>query len=423
MRALPYDPINFINNIVNKKITSYGGFMFEYLEKEYDVIIVGVGPAGSSVARHCAEKGLSVLAVEKRQEIGSPKRCGEGLSRSAVERMNIKVEPSWALKVIKGASVYAPNGKKVVVDFDGPEGWIIERKQFDKYLARLASKAGAKILTKTEVYDVKREGKELKVFLKSGNETYDVKCKVLVACDGIESRIARLMGIDTTISLSDVASCVQFEMSGIRIDPNRIELYFGNEIAPGGYVWIFPKGKDTANVGIGVRKPFSKASALVYLKKFINNRENLRKGSIIEVNSGGVPVGGFLKTMVDDNFVIVGDAAHQVNPIHGGGIAEAYVAGRIAGEVIAKAVKKGDYSKTTLLEYERKWWKERGEKLKKLLKLREVVEKLSDEELNWLADYLKGEELVDLARASGIKKLAFILMKKPKLVNLARKLL
>jgi digeranylgeranylglycerophospholipid reductase len=397
--------------------------MFENLEKEYDVVVVGVGPAGSSVARFCAESGLRVLAAEKRQEIGSPKRCGEGLSKSAIEKMGIKLDNSWVTRTIKGASIYAPNGKKITVDFEGPEGWVIERKLFDKYLAKLASEAGAKIITKTEVFGVKVGRDGVTVRMRSGGRKFEVRCKMFVACDGVESRIARMLGIDTTLPLADIASCTQFEMTGIGIDPERIELYFGNEIAPGGYVWIFPKGKDTANVGIGVRKPYSKRSALVYLKDFIKGRDSLRKGSVIEVNSGGVPVGGFLERMVGDNLMVVGDAAHQVNPIHGGGIAESYIAGRIASGVIEKAIEKNDFSKKFLSSYESEWEKQRGRKLKKILKLRHVVESLSDDELNWLAEYLKGEELVDFARASGFKRLAFILMKKPRLVGLARKLL
>jgi digeranylgeranylglycerophospholipid reductase len=397
--------------------------MFEHVNSEYDVVVVGVGPAGSSVARYCAEKGLSVLAVEKRQEIGSPKRCGEGLSKGAIERMEIKADDSWISKVIKGASVYAPNGKKISIKFEGPQGWVIERKMFDKYVAKIAAQAGARILTKTEVIDVCRKGKGMGVTLLSGGEMFETECSILVACDGVESRIPRMVGIDTTLPVSEIASCVQFEMSGISIDPNSIELYFGNEIAPGGYIWIFPKGNDSANVGIGVRKPFSKKPALKYLKDFINSRESLRKGSTIEMNSGGVPVGGFLKNMVDDNFMIVGDAAHQVNPIHGGGIAEAYVAGRIAADVITKSAKSGDFSKKTLAEYERRWWKERGESLKKILKLRMVVESLSDDDLNWLAEYIKGDDLIALARSSGFKRLAKLMMKKPKLIMFARKLI
>ena len=397
--------------------------MFRDLEKEYDVIVVGVGPAGSSVAKYCGEKGLKVLAVEKRQEIGSPVRCGEGLSRSAVERMGIKLDKRWVSKVIRGAAVYAPNGKKVAIDFNGPEGWIIERKIFDKYLAKLATEKGAKILTKTEVIGVKRNGSKLNVRMKSEGEDFEIICKVLVACDGIESRIARMMGINTTLSLMDIASCAQFEMTNVKIDPNRIEMYFGNNIALGGYAWIFPKGRKSANVGLGIRSPSAGKHAIEYLKDFVKGREGLRKGSVIEVNAGGVPVGGLLENMVLDNFLIVGDAAHQVNPVHGGGIAESYIAGRIAGEVIAKAIKSGDCSKKKLSEYNEKWWESRGRKLKRLVKLRKVMETLSDEELNWLADYLKGNELVDLARASGLKKLGLLLMKKPRLVPLARKLL
>jgi digeranylgeranylglycerophospholipid reductase len=213
-------------------------------------------------------------------------------------------------------------------------------------------------------------------------------------------------------------------MSNIDIDPDRIELYFGNDsIAPGGYVWIFPKGERTANVGIGVRKPFAKKTAKEYLDDFIASRESLRRGSIIEVNSGAVPVGGLLKNMVAQGFIVVGDAAHQVNPIHGGGISEAFVGGKIAGEIAKEAKDKSDYSEDFLSEYNNRWWEERGNKLQKVCVLREVAERLSDEELNWLADRLTGENLIDFSKSNSLGILAKLLMKKPRLITLARKLL
>ncbi|HJW96799.1 MAG TPA: NAD(P)/FAD-dependent oxidoreductase, partial [archaeon] len=185
---------------------------------------------------------------------------------------------------------------------------------------------------------------------------------------------------------------------------------------------IFPKGKNEANVGIGVRKPWAKKTALEYLNDFVQSQPGLKKGSIVEVNGGGVPVGALMENMVADNFMIVGDAAHQVNPIHGGGIAESFVAGRMAAQVAVQAIKKGDTSKKALSEYNRLWWKERGESLQKLVRLREVTESLKDEELNWLAGYLQGEDLIEFARSSGLKKLGLILMKKPRLIKLAKKL-
>jgi digeranylgeranylglycerophospholipid reductase len=398
--------------------------MFPEIPKQVDVVVVGAGPAGSSAAKTCAENGLKVLMFEKRPEIGSPKRCGEGLSKTSLERMGIELDRSWVNQDIYGQTIYAPNGKFVRIDYDETKGWIIERKIFDKYLACKAARAGAMVLARTEVLGlIKNNNKVCGVKIKTRDREVEVRSKIVIAADGVESKLAREAGLDTTLKLTEIASSVQFEMTGIKIDPKRIELYFGNKIAPGGYVWIFPKGKDTANVGIGVRKPWAKKPAIEYLEDFINSHSNLKSGSVIEVNSGGVPVGGLLENMVADNFMVVGDAAHQVNAIHGGGISEGWVAGRIVAEVAIKAIKRKDCSARVLSEYNKKWWRERGNKLKKLVKLREVAESLSDDELNWLANYLTGQDLIDFSRASGLKKLAIILMKKPRLIKLARKLL
>ena len=277
--------------------------------------------------------------------------------------------PSYCISTeIYGATVYAPNGKFVRIDYEDKEGWVIERKLFDKYLATLASNEGALIKAKSNVVKIKRKDK--KVYLSyidsTGNERV-VITNVVIACDGIESKIARELGLNTSLAHIDIASCIQFEMTNVEIDEKRIELYFGNNIAPGGYVWIFPKGKRHANIGIGVRKPFAKKHAIDYLLDFISKNEKLKNGSIIEVNAGGVPVGGLMKNMVEDNLIVAGDAAHQVNPIHGGGISEAWVAGRIAADVVIKAFSKNDFRKKILDSYNQLWWGERGKKLEKIL--------------------------------------------------------
>jgi len=394
------------------------------IPKEVDVLVVGMGPGGSGAAKRCAELGLKVLGVEKRAEIGAPKRCGEAISRHGfTDRMGIEPVGPWIIQEVHGAIVYSPNGKHIRVDYDGPEGWVVERKLFDKHLAGLAAMAGALIRARTEASCFRREGVRIKATLRSGDQVEDITSKIIIAADGVESKVARELGINTSNKPIDLISGFQYEMANVKTSGKHMEFFFGNEIAAGGYVWIFPKGRGIANVGIGVRKPFASRTAKEYLDDFIRNRPELKDGSILEVNSGGVPVGGFLEDSVADNLIVVGDAAHQVNPIHGGGIPEAYMSGKLAAEVAAEAIKANDLSKGFLKKYDKIWDEKRGKKLKKILKLREVMESMSDDDLNWLIGYLVGEDLVDLSRSSGFTRIAKILMKKPRLIKLARKLL
>jgi digeranylgeranylglycerophospholipid reductase len=295
---------------------------------------------------------------------------------------------------------------------------------FDKWLACRAARAGATIVAHAEVTGVIME-KGFVTGVKAligGEKEMKIACKVLIAADGVESTVARMAGLNTVNMLSNVDSGYQYEMANIKLQTDkRIILYFGTDIAPRGYLWIFPKGKDVANVGIGTA--MSEKPAKWYLDKFIDSHpEIFGKGSIIEANSGGIPVGGFLENMVGNGLVVVGDAAHQVNPIHGGGMKEATMAGEMAARVISKGIKKGDVSQKALSEYNRIWWKERGEKLKKVEKIRHVVEKLSDDDFNMVSNSLTSEVAIGLTRGSKTLSLAKILMKNPKLITLARHL-
>jgi digeranylgeranylglycerophospholipid reductase len=320
-----------------------------------------------------------------------------------------------------GAVVYSPNNDFVEVDFEKTVGWILERKQFDKWLAERAAKAGAKIQAKTEVVELLEDNKG--VVARREGQQFEEKAKMVIAADGVESLIAREAGIKKPSQLNLVDSGYQYEMVNIDLkNPNKIELYFGNEIAPRGYVWIFPKGDRTANVGIGIAGNSDK-TAKEYLDKFIEDRDRLKQGSILEVNSGMIPVGGLLDNMVADNCLAIGDAANQVNPIHGGGISESIRASRIASKVIHKALKEGDTGAKKLQEYNVKWWEERGNKLRKIEKLREVIEKLDNDDLNYLAEELDGKDLVKASRGKKLSKVGKLLLKRPKMIKAARKLI
>ncbi len=386
------------------------------MKDEYDVIVIGAGPAGSTAAKFAAEKA-DVLVVDKHREIGSPKRCGEGLGLKAFEKFEIPLDKRFVNKEMCGAVVYAPNGSKVEIEYDGIYGYIIERKIFDKFLATEASRQGAKVLADTEASLLKENGRIIGVRITHQRKEKEIKAKIIVAADGVDSQIARQAGIDTTINLADIGSCFEYEMSGIEIEnPEMIHMFMGNKLAPKGYVWIFPKDDDRANIGIGISGT-EKRTAKYYLDRFIKSRPGLEKGSIIEVNVGCVPVGDFLRELVRDNLMVVGDAARQVNPIHGGGICEAMLAGKLAGIKAGKAINSGNLE--MLKEYETEWFSTEGKKLEKILKVRHFAEKLGDEDMNYLAKVWNGDDLVRIS--GGEYSIAFKkIIKHPRLLGLLK---
>ncbi|MEA3342814.1 MAG: NAD(P)/FAD-dependent oxidoreductase [archaeon] len=391
------------------------------MDENYDVIIVGAGPAGTITAKKCAEKGIKVLVLEKRPEIGAPKRCAEGLNHDDLVRLGYTGKERFVTQTINGGFIITPNGKSLELP-PGPSGYILERKVFDKFLAYDAAKAGAKIYTKAEVFDlIMSDGIIRGIKVIYNGEIREIYGKIIVAADGVESKISRIAGLPTRNTQKSIDSGYQYEMANIDLkDPHKLYIYLGTQIAPGGYIWIFPKGSHIANVGIGVTGS-EERTAKYYLDKWIDTQPNIKKGSIIEENSGGIPIGGFLESMTTDNFLAIGDAAHQVNPLHGGGLAESSHSAQIVAKVIIDAVESGDTSNRTLCQYNKLWWKKRGNCLKKVEKIVKIVDKLTDSELNMLPQSFTGQDIADITDGK-VHKLVKILLKNPRLITLAKHL-
>lgn len=223
---------------------------------ETDVLVIGAGPAGSSTAKHAALNGADVIVIDKKSEIGAPKRCAEGVSKEGLKKLKIEPSTRWVTRELSGVRLIAPNGTGVWLNEEKvklPEaGYILERKVFDKHMAMDAARAGAKIMVKTLAKGIRREGDYLFATLETMGEEFEVKAKIVVGADGPESRMGRFLGLKTTLKPKNMESCAQFEMVNVKMeDPDSIEFYFGS-VAPGGYAWIFPKGDDIANVGLGI---------------------------------------------------------------------------------------------------------------------------------------------------------------------------
>ena len=339
-----------------------------------DVLVIGAGPAGSTAARFAAKGGAKVILMDKKSEIGAPKRCAEGVSKRTFEILELEADPHWITQEIEGIRLIAPDGTDVWLTNDVVElpeaGYILERKVFDKHLAMEAGRAGAEIRIKTQAKGLKKEKDgSYTVTCECMGEVYDINAKILIGADGPESHVAK------------------------------------GSVAPGGYFWLFPKGDDIVNAGLAIIPEMAEKSAYEYLVDAVNNCYALKDAQPVELNVGGDPVGGLVKEMFSDNIMLCGDAASQVNPLTGGGITSGITGGKLAGQVAAEAIKAGDCSKKFLKKYEELVDEAMGHDMDKYSKACDYLWSLGDDDLNSIAKAFQDIEFETLGTTELVKAL------------------
>jgi digeranylgeranylglycerophospholipid reductase len=345
---------------------------------EYDVVVVGAGPAGSSTAKSAARMGLSVLLVDSKIEIGVPCKCGEfvpslnEMRRLAPDASNLDEMFDPPSNCIVNRTKYIRfvfgDMKEITIPF---EGIVVERKSFDKHLANEAARAGADISPKTSITDIDTE--RMILTGRDYDKKIEVKTKLIAGADGAVSLVRKKFNLPYSTSQLDYAVGYQYEMVNIDHDPDYVDMYYSEQYAPGTYAWIIPKGKDIANVGTGVRLPFVKKGLTVrdYQRNFVTSKSvqgKLRNAKITAIKAGYIPVGGPIDRTYAKNAVVVGDAAGQTIPTVGGGIPSGLICGKIAGQALADNIQRG----ADLVEYEAEWKRQIGTVLENSLRLRRM---------------------------------------------------
>ncbi|HSR31762.1 MAG TPA: geranylgeranyl reductase family protein [Anaerolineae bacterium] len=353
-----------------EEATSWTEWRFE---GRYDMVVVGAGPAGSVAAWTAARLGLSVLLLEKRQEIGSPVRCAEGVPHEALCGF-LEPDPTWISAAVDRAEIVAVANGCVEEHWQGTggQGYILERRVFDWVLAERAAQAGADVRVKTPVTGLLRKRGAVKgVVAEWQGQRYEVQASIVVGADGVESRVGTWAGLDTHLPLKDTMTCAQYLLAGIDWDPACLGYWIDESVAPGGYAWVFPKGQGRANVGLGVQADLARATPLTYLDRFIERERALTSGSPVSLVAGNVSVAPPCRRMVGNGLMIVGDAARQVDPLTGGGIINAMTSGRIAAQVAAQALQAADVSASGLVAYQVEAERVLGRRLLRSYRLRE----------------------------------------------------
>lgn len=340
---------------------------------------MGAGPSGSTAAKTAAESGLEVLLVERELEIGVPDKCGEflpsleemrRLAPDAVDLEGLFDPPSsCVVNRTKFVKFTFPNEKEITVTF---RGVVVERKLFDKHLANEAARAGAEVATLTKVSDILGEG--IGVRARNIEGPIEFRSKVVIGADGAYSLIARRAGLPVSRDPLDYGIGYQYEMVNLDHDSDCVDMYLGEDIAPGTYAWIIPKGDDIANVGTGVRLPFMRKGLNVrdYLRNFMEKHSlasrKLSRAVPTAIKAGCIPVGGPMTRTSTERVLAVGDAGGHTVPTVGGGVPPGLICGRIAGQVAAEHFLEGK----PLSRFDQAWKEQMGVTLENSLRIRRM---------------------------------------------------
>lgn len=343
--------------------------------KDFDVAVIGAGPAGSMASKHAAKAGAATILLEEHSEAGWPAQCAGLLGREALAESELSTG-SFILRGMHGASIFSPGGERLDFKTSESRAWVVDRRLFDRALLDSAVSEGAQLLLRARVREIRRRSDRSILALGGGEE---ISARVVISAEGVSALLARRAGIPQAQS---ILSGAQVEAAFEVEDPEKVEVHLG--AAPGLFAWVIPIGDGAARIGLCAHD-----RGCMRLRAFLKSkriRERLL-GEPLAINVGGLPLGPPERTAVE-GLLAVGDAAGQVKPTSGGGVYPGLVAAKIAGGVAAAASIESDSSEERLREYDRLWREELGRELEIGMRVNRMMNRMSPEELDGLVRYM-----------------------------------
>ena len=325
---------------------------------DWDVITVGGSVSGLLAAKGVADAGHTVQLLEKDLEIGMPERCDGLVSMKCLEKIGIAPTNNIIQNIIKRAIFYSPSGLTAEIDASRQRVLVLDRSQFDRELAKIASKTGVDIKVGNKVINnIEKKGVD-RVKSKSGVHT----SKWIVNATGYSSLSNRKMTMQAA----------KFEVIGNWFDRDRVEIYFDQKKSPGYFIWVIPISNDTAKVGA--------AGNGVNQFKILDEFITAKGGTAIKKTAAQIVVGGPIENFISGHIVSVGDAAGQAKPTTGGGIYSGGIGGMLAGKYLGESLSSEDPSK--VIEYENDWRNLFNKEFGLLFRARKVLERLDNNNID-----------------------------------------
>ena len=339
-----------------------------------DLIIAGAGPAGLSAAQTASSLRCSVLVLEQNHEIGAPIRTSGG---SFIDELDALGIPAHLYHPIVRGRFLSPS-KAAVFNYPVPKFCVMDVRGVYQFLAERAIEAGASIRLATAATEaILEDGRVTGVRTRSEN----LSSKLVIDATGHRSVLLKNAGLDPGFERFGVGA--EYDMYAPHCDEDEAVLLVGGRVAPSGYAWVFPWGRHRVRVGVGIIHPDSREDPNQFLDRLVSEADrygvNLKGAQPIEHHHGLIPSERFADRFVGDGILAVGDSAGHASSLLGEGIRWAIEAGRMAGEVAAKAIHSGDVSRKALEPFETRWLKRHGRDLRLAHKINQRIAHWNDQ--------------------------------------------
>jgi len=348
------------------------------MQQKFDVAIIGGGPIGGNIAEKIAKEKYKTAIFEQKKQIGKPLKCAGLVTKRVFDFVNIS-EKDVIQNKIKGANIHSPSDNILTIGGEKTQAYVIDRILFDNEIINSAKKAGAELFLQSKIISAQKQNKEISL-VNSNNKSF--KCKLLIGADGPHSTVRDLFGFAKP---SEYLVGMGAEIIHTNLNPDFVEIFVGNNVAPGFFAWIIPTNKDGSNARIGLCvKQNASHPAKYYFSKFLENNNCLKFLDNTKVKSyiGGVVPLGFLKKTYASNVMLVGDAAAQVKPTSGGGIYPGLLCSKYCSEVAIDCLKDKNFSENNIKRYNKNWASDIGMELKMGMKFRNIFKNLSDKQMD-----------------------------------------
>ena len=422
-----------------------------------DVIVAGGGLAGTITAQAISfysNQNLKILIVDRNPDSFPGRKslagwvCGDACSKEAVDFMTNRIKVEWTRPEIehdvKGVMAFSPD-KETAIPFDGA-GYMLNRQKLPEIQNERCRKMGIEFEYEINLTGLIYEGQQavgIQGIDNKTNEPFKKTSKIVIDATGVASMLRNGLKnstkVERRIDRRDLESTGRYIMyfdQGKKdlseFDPDYCIIHLDQDIAPGGYGWVFPKGDDKVNIGLGVEKSLlekrnvrlgKKDNVESLMKEYLNRNIAIKNPRLsqdpedINNNSGifQVSVRRQNDCMVSGGYMLVGDSAWMPKPIDAGGIGPALIAGTILGKNVAQAIEANDVTEAGLWQYNLDFIEEYGYKTAGLELFRRLVQQMTNDQISYgMKHFLGNLDVESISKGehpdfSGLGKIGMII--------------